>query len=145
MDLSRTHTRHFLYFHLVWTTKNRESLITGEVESLLYPYLSRKARHAGGRLLALNGVGDHVHLVVQLTPRQSLSKFVKDIKGSSSHFLNHDPRLINEFKWQAGYGAFTVSEQELPAVMRYVKFQKKHHAAGDTIAAWEYKDSEEID
>lgn len=133
MESTLTHACHRLYFHLVWTTKNREPLIAPKVERVLYSFLLKKIRELETELLALNGTEDHLHFLVRLPPKMSPAKFVKDIKGSSSHFLSQKSGLNVVFKWQAGYGIFSVGVKEIPFVRTYIQKQKEHHKSGNTI------------
>jgi putative transposase len=80
-------------------------------------------------------VADHVHVVVRIPPSLSVSAVVKQIKGSTSHLIGN--RLRIPFKWQGGYGAFTISKRSVPAVCQYVLDQRNHHAYGTAIAAAE--------
>lgn len=142
MDLRRTHAHHRIYHHLVWSTKKREPLITPLIEMLLHTFLIDKAQSLGAEILAVNGVEDHVHLLARLAPRQSPSKFVKDLKGSSSHFLNevlvgHGVDSVVVFKWQQGYAAFSVGEKDLPIVRSYIRKQKDHHRVRQLVPEWE--------
>jgi REP element-mobilizing transposase RayT len=81
--------------------------------------------------LALNGMSDHVHLVVSFPTTITIANLVKQVKGVSSHFVNETLRPEAQFKWQGGYGAFTVSRWDLPKIIKYVKRQKEHHAEDD--------------
>jgi putative transposase len=123
------------YYHLVWTTKNREPLITPEVEKRLYPYLLGKARDICVRVYAINGWSDHVHLVVSIPPTLSVADVVKRLKGASSHDLGS---LGVVFEWQRGYGVLTMGEKQRPFAEQYVREQKTHHAEGAVIRALEH-------
>jgi len=122
-----------LYYHIVWTTKNRLPLITEAIEPLVHRVIGSKAQAEGGRVYALNGMADHIHLVVALPPSRDLASLIKAVKGSTSHLLNHEHGI--PFKWQPGYGAFTVGPHGLDAAIGYVKGQKEHHRAGTLIDA----------
>ena len=88
-------------------------------------------------MLALNGMPEHVHLVARLTATVSIANVMKQVKGASSHFVNHELQAEPHFRWQDGYGAFTVCRNDLDAVIAYVKGQKQHHGAGSLWPAWE--------
>jgi len=142
MNLRRTHAHHRIYHHLVWSTKNREPMITPLIELVLHSFLIDKASDLGAEILALNGMEDHIHCLARLAPKQNPAKFVKYLKGSSSHFLNHavDGHGINSvalFRWQPGYAAFSVSEKDLPAVRNYIRRQKEHHRGKKVVEEWE--------
>ncbi len=78
--------------------------------------------------LAINGTEDHVHVLVRFPSTLSIAQLVKEMKGASSHLVNHEIRPAASFKWQGGYGAFTVSKDEVPRLMAYIREQKRHHA-----------------
>jgi putative transposase len=120
-----------LYLYLVWTTWDRFSLITPDIERRLYRNIESEARGMGCSVLALNGTSDHVHLVTSFPATVTIADVVKQVKGVSSHFVNETLQPEAQFKWQGGYGAFTVSRWDLPKIIRYVKRQKEHHAADD--------------
>ena len=120
-----------LYLHLVWATWDRLPLITPDIERRLHRNIESEARGMGCTVLALNGTSDHVHLVVSFPTTVTIANLVKHVKGVSSHFVDETLRPEAQFKWQGGYGAFTVSRWDLPKIIRYVKRQKEHHAADD--------------
>ena len=120
-----------LYLHLVWATWDRLPLITSSIERRLYRNIENEARKMGCTVLALNGTLDHVHLVISFPATVTIANLVKQVKGVSSHFVNETLQPEAQFKWQGGYGAFTVSRWDLPKIVRYVKRQKEHHAADD--------------
>ena len=122
------------YYHLVWATKNRELLVTPEIEPHLYTYMVHKAAELDVFVYAINGWTDHVHLVVAIPPHVSVSHLVKHLKGASSHDLNQQGLTIH-FAWQRGYGVLTLGQRQKPDAELYVKRQKEHHRA-DTAIAW---------
>ena len=88
-------------------------------------------------LLAVGGMGDHVHLLVQLPSTVSIADAVKQLRGSSSHFTNHEVEKTAGFRWQGSYGAFSVSERILPRVRHYIVNQEEHHRTGKLHRAYE--------
>lgn len=120
------------FYHLVWTTKNRDPLITADIEPRLYAYLVHKAAESGVYVYAINGWTDHVHLVVAVPPHVSLSQLVKNLKGASSHDLNQQ-RLHTHFAWQRGYGVLSLGQRQVADAEAYVKYQKEHHSASTTV------------
>ncbi len=78
----------------------------------------------------MGGVADHVHLLVSLAPAVSVSNLVKDVKGTSSYLMTHEFVRGEPFRWQIGYGAFSLRRDDVPIVRRYVMDQKEHHARG---------------
>ena len=132
-----------LYYHLVWTTKERQPLLAGERETVIYDFLRAKAIGLGGFVYALNGTEDHVHLVVSLPPRLALSDFIGQVKGVASARFN---RLGSHplVYWQEEYGAFTFDGKRLPNVIDYVERQKAHHAARTLITVLERTDDQPV-
>ena len=116
-----SHTR-FLY-HIVFGTKDRFPLINERWETELYAYLVGIVKNLGGEVIAINGMPDHVHLLVRLEPGD-FPAFMRELKASSSKWAKkHEPK----FSWQRRYGAFTVSESAVDAVREYILNQKEHH------------------
>ena len=116
------------YFHLVWGTTRREPMILPRTEPLLYPYIHQKCREKAF-VYALNGMPDHVHLVCSIPASVAVSDFVKLVKGSVSHFINHHPET-DPVRWQRGYGYLTFAKHDLDPVVDYVQNQKTRHAEG---------------
>ncbi len=122
------------FYHLVWATKNREPLITPEIEPRLVAYIVRKAAELGVFVYVINGWTDHLHLIVAIPPHVSVSELVKHLKGASSHDLNQQGLDVH-FGWQRGYGVLTLGQRQRPDAEHYVRQQKEHHRA-DTVIAW---------
>ena len=118
----------FLY-HIVFGTKARLPMISAEVEAELFAYLGGIVRGLGGIALEINGMADHVHLLVKLKPTIVFSDFLRDLKTNSSKWAKENG--IGKFTWQRRYGAFTVSESQMPKVRAYIQNQKRHHAKFD--------------
>ena len=123
------------YLHLIWTTKYREPLISTDIEPFIYGYLYQACDSLRTNVLALNGVADHVHLIVNAHPTVSIATLVKQLKGGSSRSVARDYEL--PFAWQTEYSAFTISENLLPKAIRYVEDQKIRHANGRLIPRFE--------
>ena len=119
-----------LFYHVIWSTKNREPIITSGIEDKLHRYLAKKVISLGGIVYAINGISDHVHLAVSIPPSISISKFIGQIKAVSSTKLNQSELIDYKFRWQTSYSIFTFRESELPGIIRYIKNQKDHHAEG---------------
>jgi len=126
-----------LYYHLVWTTKNREPLIQPAIEDRLHVLLMHKAEELGVWIYAMDGWYDHIHLVVAIPPKHTVANVVKHLKGESAHALNHAGLGIS-FGWQRGYGVLSVGERHRPQAERYVRQQKEHHRSGNTVGVLEY-------
>ncbi len=129
-----------LYYHFGWGTKNRLPLINPVLESELYRAIAAKVQDLGGFVHALGGMEEHVHLAVSNPPRIALAKFIGDVKGNSSHYVNHVIKPDFEFYWQDEYGVLSFGERNLASVVRYIHNQKGHHADGTLIAAMERMD-----
>jgi REP element-mobilizing transposase RayT len=116
-----------LLYHVVFSTKNRERLITQEIRNDLYRYMGGIITGENGILIEIGGSPDHIHIFLKLKPIHSLSEMMRKIKGNSSKWVNDQKRLVGRFSWQDGYGAFSVSESQAPNVTRYIKNQEHHH------------------
>ncbi len=123
-----------LFYHFVWGTKERAPLIQPAWEVPLHKVICAKATEMGAVVHAIGGTEDHVHLVVCVPPSIALSAFVGQVKGSSSHFANHELALPGSFAWQAEYGVVSFGAKQLATVARYARNQRQHHGAGTTIA-----------
>lgn len=117
----------YLFVHVIWSTKNRERLLPKPVRVILFSHIQKNSEEKGIKLMIINGVEDHLHCLVQLHPTQNLSKVIKDIKGESSHWLNETKLLQQEFEWQDGYAAYSVSPSAVKQVMDYIYKQEEHH------------------
>ena len=116
-----------LIYHIVFSTKDRRPTITAKRELRLYEYIGGIIRGLGGILLCVNGVADHVHLLVKLRPDKSVSDVLRELKSNSSGWMHSVFPDAVDFSWQNGYGAFTVSESQVPRVSDYIARQKEHH------------------
>jgi putative transposase len=121
------HTYSNLLYHLVFSTKQRVPLISDALREPLYEYMGGIVRQNGGAMLEIGGVPDHVHLLVRLKTDPSVAAVVQRIKGKSSKWVNDGGILQEEFRWQQGYGAFSVSESGAEKVRRYLRNQQEHH------------------
>lgn len=116
-----------LLFHVVFSTKERQSLITPQLQEELYKYIEGIVRGEGGSLVEIGGIHDHVHLAVRLKADMSLADIVRRIKANSSKWVNERPDQKIRFQWQEGYGAFTVSQSQLDKLLQYIRTQEEHH------------------
>jgi putative transposase len=115
-----------LYYHLVFSTKNREPSIHGEWRPKLFGYLAGTIEGLGGRCEIVGGMEDHVHILVRLRATHTLADFMRELKKSSSAWVHQD-RGQRTFAWQDGYAAFTVSASVADEVRRYIENQATHH------------------
>lgn len=116
-----------LHYHVVFSTKDRERWITPDIEQEVWRYLAGVTNRHGMQALKIGGLEDHLHLVLALPPTHTMSKAVQLLKGSSSHWIRQRFPELDAFRWQDGYGAFTVSKSALPATMNYVERQRERH------------------
>ncbi|MFZ5553716.1 MAG: IS200/IS605 family transposase [Bacteroidota bacterium] len=123
--MANTYSQHF--FHVVFAVRHRESLIHQEIKEDLYKYMSGIITNQNQKLFIINGVPDHVHLLLNCKPDINLSSLIREVKEHSSKFINSTGLLRGKFYWQSGFGSFTISKRELPNIINYIKNQEKHH------------------
>lgn len=123
-----SHSYYNVWLHIVFSTKNRENYITSNIEGIIYKYLKDQFLEVGCSVKIINGMPDHVHCLIQQNPNKSISDIIKQIKGSSFHWVNQNNITSNTFAWQIGYGVFSVSESQIDKVFLYIQNQKKHHS-----------------
>ena len=116
-----------IHIHAVFAVKARAALIQSEWKNDLYKYITGIIQHYDHKLLAINGMPDHVHILFGMRPTQSLSDLMQDIKGNSSKWINDQGFLKSRFEWQGGYGAFSYSISHVPNVLAYIQNQEIHH------------------
>ena len=109
------------------SVSGRESLIEPEFKEELYKYITGIVRNQKQKLIAINGVSDHVHILIGLRPAMALADLEENIKTDSSKFINHNKWVHGRFSWQEGYGAFSYGHSQLDRVIRYIQNQEKHH------------------
>ncbi|MFN3757538.1 MAG: IS200/IS605 family transposase, partial [Flavobacterium sp.] len=102
-------------------------LIKLAMEQKLYSFISEQLREKGCPVRIINGMPDHIHCLFLLSPQKSIADVLKQIKGSSSHFINQNNLISEKFAWQTGYAAYSVSESVVQKVFQYIKNQKQHH------------------
>jgi len=115
-----------LHFHLVFSTKNRAPMIDASWRDRLHEYLGGTVSGLGGTPQGVGGVADHVHLLVGLKATHCPADFMRELKKASSVWV-HETIGLQEFAWQEGYGAFTVSPTARPQVQSYIANQAEHH------------------
>ena len=122
-----THSYRAHYYHLIWSTKNREPLIAKEIQDLLYAYIGGIVKFNNGALLCAGGTENHVHLLIGLTLPDKFADVIRDIKANSSSWLNKNLSSNQNFGWQEGYGSFSVSYSSIERVKNYINNQEEHH------------------
>lgn len=113
--------------HIIFSTKNRQSFIHDEIELRLYAYIKTICQDHGSHLIQIGGISNHIHLLVNLSRKYALSKFVNEIKSHSSKWIKTIDNDLQNFAWQSGYGAFSVGQLEYQKVVDYISRQKEHH------------------
>src|SRR5207247_2105255 len=124
--MANTYTQ--IYIHVVFAVESRQSLIKPEHNDELQKYITGIVSGQKQKLIAINNVPDHVHLLTGLQPDLALSDLVRDIKAGSSGFVTRKRWVPGRFSWQEGFGAFSYSRSQLDSVIRYIQNQQKHHA-----------------
>jgi len=120
-----------LRYHLVFSTKNRQTWIKPDVEQRVWAYLGGIAKRNGMMPLEIGGIEDHVHVLVGAGAVAAPAKIAQLIKGGSSAWIRETFPEMRGFAWQDGYGAFTVSASNVPSVIEYIRGQREHHRRGD--------------
>lgn len=116
-----------LHIHLIFSTKNRERIISDRVRDSLHAYMATVLQNLGCPPVLINSIEDHVHVLFELARTVAVSAAVEDVKKASSKWIKTQGGEFAEFAWQAGYGAFAVSESNVPTVREYVANQGEYH------------------
>ncbi|GHU88575.1 IS200/IS605 family transposase [Bacteroidia bacterium] len=122
--MANTYTQ--IYIHYVFAVQNRLGLIQSRWHDDLYKYMTGTITNKGHKLLVIGGMPDHVHALVSMSPKQSPSDLMADIKRSSSLWIN-DSLVMGKFSWQEGFGAFSYGKSQIPDIANYIETQEKHH------------------
>lgn len=116
-----------LYYHVVFSTKNRVELVSRDIEDRVWAYIGRIARKHKMTALQVGGIEDHIHALVMAPATLSPSQIAQYLKGDSSKWIHQEFPHLADVGWQDGYGAFTVSKSNIPDVVRYIQNQREHH------------------
>ena len=116
-----------IYIQVVFAVQGRQSLIQKSWEDELYKYITGIIQNKNQKLLAINGMPDHIHILIGMKPSCCLSDLVMEVKKASNKFVNEKKFCQKRFKWQDGFGAFSYSHSSLDRVISYVNNQKEHH------------------
>ncbi len=117
-----------LFYHFVFSTKNRKRFIHRDIESRLWSYVGGIARKRNSTAIQVGGIEDHLHALILSPPKYSPSEIAQFLKGESSRWVHEQFSDLNQFGWQDGYSAFSVSRSIVPRVVDYIKNQRAHHA-----------------
>ena len=124
--MANTYTQ--IYIHIVFAVEGRQNLIPPEHNDELQKFITGIVSAQKQKLIAINNMPDHLHMLIGLRPDSSLSDLVRDIKAGSSKFIKEKRWVAGRFSWQEGFGAFSYSRSQLGTVIRYIENQQRHHA-----------------
>ncbi len=116
-----------IYIQVVFAVKHREALIDTSWEVRLYQYITGIVQNKGQKMLAINGMPDHIHFFIGMKPNCCLSDLVREVKKSSNDMINENKLSPSKFNWQEGYGAFSYNHSQIDNVVKYILNQKEHH------------------
>jgi REP element-mobilizing transposase RayT len=123
--MANTYTQ--LYIHVVFAVKGRANVISKSWRDQLYQYITGIIKNKNQKLMIINGVGDHLHILLSLKPDCILSELIRDIKSNSSKWVNDNGYVMGKFEWQSGFGAFSLGASQLTSLTNYIKNQEEHH------------------
>ncbi len=124
--MANTYTQ--IYIQAVFSPKYREKLISPKWENELYKYMTGILQNHGHKMIAINGMPDHIHLFFGMKPHEALSDLIGAVKKSSTDWINEQKLVRGKFNWQLGFGAFSYADSQIDRVAKYVMNQKNHHA-----------------
>ena len=122
-----THTFRSHYFHVVWSTKDRSGLITKDLKPILFTYLGSIIKYNHGELLAAGGTDDHIHLLICLNLPENYTLLIRELKVSSTIWINQHHPCDKRFAWQEGYGSFSLGYSDVKKTKEHIQNQEKHH------------------
>jgi REP element-mobilizing transposase RayT len=123
--MANTYTQ--IFIQIVYVVKGRKNLIPLDRKEELFKYTAGIIRERGHKVYIVNGMSDHIHILLGYNPIESISELVKEVKRCSSMFINNNKWVRDRFEWQAGYGAFSYSKSQIDKVYKYIENQEKHH------------------
>lgn len=116
-----------IILHVVFNTKHKQPLISNDLRPLLINYIKDQLTSLGCVPISINAVEDHIHLLFLQNPKGAIADTLKQLKGSSSFWINKNEFINENFSWHRGYGVFSISEEHIPRVSKYIKNQEEHH------------------
>jgi putative transposase len=116
-----------VHLHFIFAPKFRQALISNSWETSLHKYITGIVEARQHKMIAINGMSDHVHMLIGFRTTQSIADLMQDVKADSSQWINANRFCGSRFEWQAGYGVFSYSKSQVPDVIRYIQTQKEHH------------------
>jgi REP element-mobilizing transposase RayT len=120
-------THHGILLHVVFSTKYRKPLLDDAWRDDLFAYIGGTVKDHKATLLKSGGIEDHIHLLLRIHPQFAISKTIQLLKSNSSKWINEEQKTTTEFRWQRGYGAFSVSQSMAETVKQYLANQREHH------------------
>jgi len=123
--MANTYTQ--IYLQLVFSPMNRECILPVKHKEELQKYITGIIQNRKHKLLAINYMKDHIHILIGYLPAQPLPDLLRDIKASTSKFINEKHWIPGRFQWQEGYGAFSYSRSQIDDVVKYIISQEEHH------------------
>jgi len=123
--MANTYTQ--LHIQFVFAVKNRLALIHPSWKDRLYQYITGIIQNNDHKMLRINGMSDHIHILIGMRPSQSISSLIQNVKTESSKWIKENDFCHSPFAWQEGYGAFSYSKSHVPDVIRYIQNQEVHH------------------
>lgn len=116
-----------IYIHIVIVVKWRSNIISENWKVNLFKYINGIVISKKDKVMCLNGVSDHIHILLSISPATKISDLVRDIKANSSRWINEQRFISSKFEWQNGFGAFSVSPGRVDRTIDYIKNQEVHH------------------
>lgn len=124
--MANTYTQ--IYLHIVFAVEHRQNLIPKQHKAELHQYITGIITNKKHKLIQINSMPDHIHILVGVNPMVAISDLVRDIKANSSRFINNRQWIVGRFSWQEGFAAFSYSHSQLGNVANYIRNQEKHHS-----------------
>jgi len=124
--MANTYTQ--LYYHIVFAVQGRENFVSKDWKDELYKYITGIITNKNQKLMIINGMPNHVHIMLSTKPDCNLSDLIRDVKSSSLKWVNNKKFVKTKFSWQEGFGGFTVSKSGVDKLYKYIQNQEKHHA-----------------
>ena len=123
--MANTYTQ--IYIHVIFAVEARQNILPESHKEEIHKYMAGIVRNQGQKLIAINTMPDHAHLLMGLKPNMPLSDLVRDVKSDSSVFINGKGWIRGKFRWQEGFGGFSCGQSQLSAVVEYIRNQESHH------------------
>lgn len=117
-----------IYIQTVFAVSNRMSLIQTDFKEDLFKYITGIVTNQGQKLISINGMTDHLHILIGLRPSMALADLVREIKSESTNFINKNKWVRGRFSWQEGYGAFSYGHSQLNTIIAYIQNQERHYS-----------------